>query len=157
MVRGRGREGARDRDERKEERRGERTAWRFGREVAISPGQRRRWNSSNRRIFYQERATTLDIQHPRSPTLASRRCNGIIADAARDRPSRLISCGEAERHRRVQGVERIERGLRELSGRSLERARENQNTKGTQKRWMGEGRYLLSSRKAAGLGCARLP
>ena len=37
----------------------------------ISLGQRWRWNSSNRRISYHERATTLGIQHPRSPTLAS--------------------------------------------------------------------------------------
>jgi hypothetical protein len=69
----------------------------------ISPGQRRRWNSSNRRISYHKRATTLDIQHLRSPTLASHRHNGIIiADAAKDRPLRLISCGEAERHRKVR-------------------------------------------------------
>jgi hypothetical protein len=69
----------------------------------ISLGQRRRWNSSNRRISYHERATAPDIQHQRSPILASHSHNSIIADAARDRPSRLISCGEAERQRCERG------------------------------------------------------
>jgi hypothetical protein len=102
------------------------------------------------------RATTLDIQHLRSPALASRRHKGIIiADAARDRPSRLISCGEAERHRKVrEGVG----GSRDPSGQSLQRVRENR--KGRRRDgWGGggEGRYLWSSRKAAGLSRARLP
>jgi hypothetical protein len=69
----------------------------------ISLGQRRRWNSSNRRISYHERATAPDIQHQRSPILASHSHNSIIADAAREQPSRLISCGEAERQRCERG------------------------------------------------------
>jgi hypothetical protein len=86
----------RDREERGEERR-DSSVRDVVEKLLISLGQRRRWNPSNRQVSYHERATTLDIQHLRSPTLASHRHNGIIiADAARDRPSRLISCGEAE-------------------------------------------------------------
>jgi hypothetical protein len=56
--------------------------------------------------------------------------NGIIiANTARDRSSRLISCGEAERHRKVrEGLGGssgtcIGRGIR--AGRAWEQAREN--------------------------------
>jgi hypothetical protein len=70
--------------------------------------------------------------------------------------SRLISCGEAERHNIVKqegarvhawakGAERAELGAGEGE------------SKGTQKGREGEDRYLWSSRKAARLGSARLP
>jgi hypothetical protein len=121
-----------------------------------SPGQRPRWNLSNRWISYHERATTLGIQHPRSPTLASRRHNGVvIADAARDRPSRLISCGEAERHRRVQGAKRIARcirGLRELSGWNLEQTRKSRKGRRRDK-WRG-GRAGIYGRRERQRGSA---
>jgi hypothetical protein len=135
----------------------------------ISPGQRRQWNSSNRRISYYQCATTLDIQHPRSLTLALRKHNGIIiADAAKgsaseDRPSRLIICGEAERHKKVRkgaggsSGTCVGRGIQ--AGRAWN-GRGRIEWKGTQEgrtARRGEGRYLWWSRKAAGLSPARLP
>jgi hypothetical protein len=133
----------------------------------ISPGQRWRWNSSNRRIsYYQCRWTfnTHDHQHWR--------CVGITASSSqmqrRDQPARIArrvssaaarpngtgrcARGQEDRAARawVEGSERAELGTGEGEWNGKGRRRDG-------RRGGGEGRYLWSSRKAAGLSRTRLP
>jgi hypothetical protein len=131
-VRARGRDSSRDREEREERR--DSGVRDLVERLPISPGQRRQWNSSNRRISYHERAATLDIQHPRSPTLASCRHNSIvITDAARDRPveSHQLRRGRTaqEGARGGRRIERHMRGSRDPSGQSSEPAEGEWNGK----------------------------